>query len=154
MESKDYHYIRKTFKLAIKAVDKGNHPFSAILVRNDQVIMVALNTVLTEKDVTRHAELNLISEASKNFSREELVESTIYCSTEPCAMCTGAIVWSGIRSIVYGCSAVRLGEIVGESFVTSCRSILKNSNENFLVTGPLLEEEASGAHECFWTKQN
>lgn len=61
----------------------------------------AENTVVTEHDVTGHAELNLVRRASMRFEVETLEGVTLYTSTEPCAMCSSAIYWSGIGRVVY-----------------------------------------------------
>lgn len=92
--------IRQTISLAQAAVDKQlGHPFGAILVDKEsgKVMLEATNTVFKDKDVTRHAELNLCSTASQQFTRKQLLDAILYTSTEPCAMCSGAIYWSGIR---------------------------------------------------------
>jgi tRNA(Arg) A34 adenosine deaminase TadA len=143
-------YLRKSFALAQKAIQNGNHPFGAILVISDQIVMEIENTVLTENDVTRHAELNLISQATRTYSAEQLKHSILYTSTEPCAMCSGAVYWAGIRHVVYGCSATTLGKHSNGSFMVSCRSVFQHARENVQVEGPLLEDEASLVHANFW----
>ena len=60
-------------------------------------------------DITRHAELNLISMATQKFSRDVLEQCTLYTSCEPCLMCTGAFRWSGIRQLVYALPNETLG---------------------------------------------
>ena len=80
----------------------GNHPFAAVLVDEDgRVLLQAENTVVTDRDGTGHAETNLVRLATQRFSPEELARCTIYASTEPCAMCAGAIHWSHIGRVVY-----------------------------------------------------
>jgi tRNA(Arg) A34 adenosine deaminase TadA len=115
------------------------------------IVAEAENTVITDSDVTRHAELNLISAAAGKFSVEERSRMILYASTEPCAMCTGAIVWSGIKNIVYGCSSKLLNQIANGHFTIECRKILEHSNEEYSVEGPLLEEEAVNLHLSYWT---
>ena len=96
-------FIRQAIELSESAVKHGNHPFGACLVSKDgQVLLTAENTVnAPNTDITRHAELNLISTASQKFSRDILEKCTLYTSCEPCLMCTGAFRWSGIRQLVY-----------------------------------------------------
>ena len=143
-------YIQKTYALAKSAVEKGNHPFGALLVINHQVAFTAENSVLTDQDVTKHAELNLVSSVSQKLSAELLGQSILYTSTEPCAMCTGAIFWAGISAIVYGCSASKLGEIAGGSFVVPCRELLKFGHRTIKVVGPVLETQGAAIHRNFW----
>jgi tRNA(Arg) A34 adenosine deaminase TadA len=87
-------FIRRAIELSVLAKDHGNHPFGALLVNDDnEIILEAENTVYTEHDVTRHAELNLVSKASRTLDPEVIQQSTLYTSTEPCAMCSGSIFW-------------------------------------------------------------
>jgi tRNA(Arg) A34 adenosine deaminase TadA len=103
-------FIRQAIELSLSAVEHGNHPFGACLVSEDgQVLLTAENTVrVPNTDVTRHAELNLISMATQKFSQDILKKCTLYTSCEPCLMCTGAFRWSGIRQLVYALSSETL----------------------------------------------
>jgi tRNA(Arg) A34 adenosine deaminase TadA len=143
-------YIMETYQLALSAQEKGNHPFGALLVIDGEVILTAENTVNTDHDITKHAELNLISKATHELDPKRLWSSILYTSTEPCAMCTGAIFWSGVSKIVYGCSATTLGEIAGGSFVVPCRELLKYGQREITVVGPVLEDQGTFIHRNFW----
>lgn len=145
-------FIKRSIELAHLSVQMGNHPFGALLVQGGAIILEAQNTVTIDKDVTCHAELNLVSEASRLFSPEFLKTTILYTSTEPCAMCAGAIYWSGIRHIVYACSAQRLGEIAGGSFVVDSKTLLRHGKDLTVVEGPFFEKEASELHQKFWKK--
>jgi tRNA(Arg) A34 adenosine deaminase TadA len=104
-------FIRQAIELSSSAVEHGNHPFGACLVsKNGKVLLTAENTVGTSNnDMTRHAELNLISMATQKFTQDFLEECTLYTSCEPCLMCTGAFLWSGIRQLVYALPNETLG---------------------------------------------
>ena len=143
-------FIRESIRLAYEARENGNHPFGALLVLDGEVVLTAVNTVNTERDVTRHAELNLVSKACRLFVPGQLAKMILYTSTEPCAMCAGAIVWAGIPTIVYGCSAERLGEMAGGSFVVPCRQLFALGGVNTAVSGPILPDEAAQVHVGFW----
>ncbi len=98
-------HIKRAIDLSVSAIEHENHPFGSILVIDDKEVVSAENSVITDKDVTRHAELNLVSLASKQYSSDELNHAVLYTSTEPCAMCCGAIYgwyWkSGLRLCHY-----------------------------------------------------
>jgi tRNA(Arg) A34 adenosine deaminase TadA len=143
-------YLHQTFTLAQQAVKNGNHPFGALLVLDGEVVAEAQNTVISDNDVTRHAELNLISKFAHSFSEDQLGRIVLYASTEPCAMCTGPIVWSGIKKIVFGCSSAELNRIAQGQFTIECREIFKHSTETYDVTGPLLQKQAAEIHSGFW----
>jgi tRNA(Arg) A34 adenosine deaminase TadA len=142
--------IRRCYELASEAARNGDEPFGALLEKDGEILMTARNTIHTDRDATRHAELNLIVSASRALDPETLGASTLYTSTEPCAMCAGAIYWSGISSVVYGCSAETLGRIAGGAFVVPCREIFARSTRRVAVMGPVLEDEGARQHEEYW----
>ena len=110
-------FVRKSIELAQKAKEKGNEPFGACLVKDGEIILTAENTIHSDRDPTRHAETNLVIQASQIFDTKTLKDSILYASTEPCAMCAGAIYWAGIRTVVFGCSNQTLIEIAGPLFI-------------------------------------
>ena len=65
-------------------------------------------------------------------------------------MCAGAIFWSGIRRVIYGCPAERLATFATGSFVVPCRELFGKGAQPTEVVGPLLEDEAASVHEGFW----
>lgn len=148
--SDEEKHITTCYQLAELSVKRGNHPFGALLVIDDQEVARAENTVLTDRDVTRHAELNLVGTVTRNFDPAQLQRAILYTSTEPCAMCSGAIYWSGIRHIVYGCSASALGEIAGATFIVPCRELLAYGCEPSTITGPILPLKGAAIHRNFW----
>lgn len=143
-------FIQECYRLARQTVEHGNHPFGALLVFQNEIILTAENTIYTEKDVTRHAELNLVSQACRQFPVETLHAATLYTSTEPCAMCTGAIYWAGIRTVVYGCSATGLASVVGHDFLNPCAELLATGQNPTTVIGGILEDEGLAIHQGYW----
>lgn len=78
---------------------------------------------------------------------------TLYSSTEPCAMCAGAIYWSGIGRVVFACSETRLGEIAGIGLNVPSREVLQTGARRVEVVGPTdLEGEAAAVHKEFWPR--
>ena len=152
----DTQHLRTAIQVAQAARDHGNHPFGALLVdENNQVLLKAENTVVTGSDCTGHAETNLMRLASQHFSPEQLVLCTLYTSTEPCAMCAGAIHWGNVRRVVFALSEVGLYEIVGPSpdhLMLPCREVFAHSGREVEVVGPAteLDEEARAVHLGFW----
>ena len=96
-------WMAKAIEEAMKSAQNGDGPVAAIIVQNDQIISVGRNTKTSENSGFAHAELNALLAAKPLLGREP--EGCILYSTfEPCAMCLGAITFSGIRKIVYGSS--------------------------------------------------
>jgi tRNA(Arg) A34 adenosine deaminase TadA len=144
------NYLQKALELARRSVQHGNHPFGALLVHEGQVVAEAENTVLVDKDPTQHAELRLVSQAARHLAPDVLAKATLYTSTEPCAMCAGAIYWTGVRRVVFGTSGKRLGELASGSFVVPSEGIFACGRETTELIGPLLADEADAIHAGFW----
>ena len=159
MNNKDLEHLRTAIAVAQAAREHGNHPFGAILVyENNQVLLQAENTVVTGKDCTGHAETNLMRLASQHFPPEKLATCTLYTSTEPCAMCAGAIHWGNVRRVVFALSEIDLYEMVGPSpdhLLLPCKEVFARSQRPVEVIGPApeLDVEARAVHDGFWSTQ-
>ncbi len=98
---RDEMHLLRAIELAHLSRANGNHPFGSLLVDGSgRVVLEAENTALTE-DLTAHAEFNVVRAACRQFDVATLEGATLYSATEPCAMCSGAIYWSGIGRVVY-----------------------------------------------------
>ena len=145
-DAADEAFIRRTYELARSSVEHGNHPFGSLLVHDGRMILEVENTVVRTGDPTQHAELNLMQEALRRFDPLIIRASTVYASTEPCAMCCGAIYWAGVPAVVYGCG----GEVLSGSLEVSSRDVFSKGTRPTAVTGPVLQEEGVPIHEAFW----
>ena len=143
-------FIRESIALANAAVAKGNEPFGALLVKDGEVVLRAENTIATGHDPTNHAEMNLVRLAVAQFDADFLAQCTLYTSTEPCAMCAGAIYWGNIGRIVFGCSESRLMEIAGGGLGIDSRNVLANASRSIEIVGPVIEDEAVQPHLNYW----
>lgn len=145
-----YPYIRECIRLANEAKTNGNHPFGSILVHNGDILLRAQNGVNTFNDLAQHPESILARSGASQFDADFLADCTLYTSTEPCPMCTGAIYWSGIGRIVFACSVEKLSEFVSDSLIMPCREILARGDHQVEVIGHILENEAAQVHVGFW----
>ncbi len=156
MDERDRQLLRRAVEVAQRARDAGNHPFGALLTSADrEVLLEAENTVTTARDVTGHAELNLVRLASGAYSEAELADCSLYTSTEPCAMCAGGIYWSGIGRVVYALAEARLGEFTGAdaenpTMHLSARTVRAAGQRSIAVEGPAALPEAEAVHAGFW----
>ena len=141
-------FIKQCHALAISAGKKGNHTFGAVLVHQNRVIMTAENTVNSDDDPTRHAELNLVVKRQRAFPEGVLRESGLYTSTAPCLMCTAVIWEAGIRRIVFSVSYEAFARLTGYQSVP-CDEVFERLGANAEVIGPILEKEGLAVFE-FW----
>lgn len=141
-------FIRLTYQLAAEAAGRGDDPFGALLVVEGRVVLSAANTIHTEHDLTRHAEMNLVSLAARTLPAEALARSTLYTSTEPCVMCTGAVFWAGIPRVVFGCSASAVAQAYGATWAVACRETFGRLRSNVELVGPVLEAEGLPLHRA------
>jgi tRNA(Arg) A34 adenosine deaminase TadA len=150
-------HLRRAIDLARRARDRGNHPFGAVLVDGDgTVLLEAENTIRSDRDVTAHAETNLVRMATHKFPKEFLAHCTVYTSTEPCVMCAGAIFWSNVRRVVFGLDQAGIREIIAgdpENFHISitARELFALGDHRVEISGPHLLEEARAVHDGFWS---
>lgn len=151
MPKTDEYWIRQAIRLAGEARNRGDEPFGAVLVSNDSVVLEARNAIHTENDLTQHAELRLVSAASRRLDPGVVAAATVYTSTEPCAMCAGAIYWSRIARIVFGVAAAGLEEMTGgDGLHQPSRRVLGAASRQITIDGPLLEAEARSVHKGYW----
>lgn len=143
-------FIREAIALSEAAVAHGNEPFGALLVKDGQVLLRAENTVDTGRDPTGHAETNLVRMAGAAYDPAFLAECILYTSTEPCPMCSAAIFWSGIRTVVYACSAAQLDTVADVGFNLTSREVFARARQPMQVSGPVLEDEAMRVHRAYW----
>ncbi len=155
MNEKTRRLLRAAIGVAHDARENGNHPFGALLAdQAGNILLQAENTVVTDNDSTAHAELNLMRLASGKYNRDFLKNCTLYTSTEPCPMCSGAIFWGNVRRVVYGLSEEALYELADEAsedvLRLPCKDVFERGRKQVEVIGPVLEEEAREVHAGFW----
>ena len=158
MRETDLTYLRAAFAVAERARQAGDHPFGAVLVGPDDRILLEQGNGFTAcgHDMTAHAERVLATRASKLYRPAFLADCTMYVSAEPCAMCAGAIYWSGIGRVVYGQSEASLKAMTGNhdenpTLDLPCRQVFAAGQRPVEVIGPLLEDEAAALQNGFWT---
>lgn len=160
MNERDIELLKQAVEIARLARQHGNHPFGALLADAEgNVLLTAENTVVTEKDCTGHAETNLMRLASHQFDPGFLSQCTLYTSTEPCAMCSGAIYWGGVGRVVFALSETELYEMTGSdpqnpTLSLPCREVFARGQRLVVVEGPADLPEARQVHHGFWNKES
>lgn len=150
-------HLDHAIALARAARERGDHPFGSVVVTPGGTMIDGLNSVLTGNDPTGHAETNAVRAAAAALEPIELAASTLYTSTEPCAMCAGAIYWSGIGRVVYALGEDALIEMVREqegvpTMAMPCREVFARGGRAVEVVGPVEVDGAEEVHAGFWDR--
>jgi len=153
----DLAYLRRSFDVARRSREGGDHPFGSVLVGPAGEVLREQGNGYTSEggDRTAHAERLLASWAARAHDLPFLQRCTLYSSAEPCAMCAGAIYWSGIGRVVYGQSEKGLKEQTGAheenpTLDLPCRVVFGAGQRATEVVGPLLEDEAAALQAGAW----
>lgn len=105
----DEHFMREALKEARKAFERDEVPIGAVVVKDNRVIARGYNQVEMLRDATAHAEMLAIGAASNALENWRLLDTTLYCTLEPCTMCAGALFLSRVKRLVWGAPDIRQG---------------------------------------------
>ncbi len=135
---RDDYFMRLAIREAERALEHEDVPIGAVLVRDGEVVAAAHNERELRQDPTAHAEMIAMREAARVASSWRLLDTVLYVTLEPCAMCAGAIVLARVPRVVYGASDPKAG---------ACGSVLDVLGESRLNHRP---DVARGllTHEC------
>lgn len=97
----DEDWMKQALKLALVAQEAGEVPVGAILVAGNTVLGEGWNQPIRAKDPTAHAEIAAIRQAAQQLQNYRLVDTTLYVTLEPCAMCAGAMIHARIQRLVF-----------------------------------------------------
>ena len=138
----DASFMCEAIRLSQLAVEHGNEPFGAVLVKNGEIVFTNENQIYTRHDPTFHGEAGLIREFCAKTSITDLYDYTLYSSCEPCFMCSGAMVWVKLGRLVYGASNSDLEAILGNEGCNCSKIVFDNSFWQPQVTAGILRDES------------
>jgi tRNA(adenine34) deaminase len=107
----DERFMRLALTEARAATEHGDTPVGAVVVRNGEVIATGRNERELRGDPTAHAETIALREAARATGNWRVLDSVLYVTLEPCAMCAGAIVLSRVPSVVFGARDPKAGAV-------------------------------------------
>lgn len=105
----DAYWMAQALQLAEKAEQLGEVPVGAILVKDDEVVGQGFNQPILRNDPTAHAEIIAMREAGERLQNYRLVDTTLFVTLEPCAMCAMAMVHARIKKVVFATREPRTG---------------------------------------------
>jgi tRNA(adenine34) deaminase len=106
---RDEYFMRLALREAERALEHGDVPIGAVVVRDGEVIAAARNERELRGDPTAHAEVLALREASARLGTWRLLDTALYVTLEPCAMCAGAIVLGRVPRVVYAADDPKAG---------------------------------------------
>ena len=148
----DEVFMRKAIELSMLAVEHGNEPFGAVLVKDNEMVFTNENQIYTRHDPTFHGEAGLIREFCAQTGITDLQEYTMYSSCEPCFMCSGSMVWVKLGRLVYAASNMELEKILGNEGCNCSKMVFDNSFWQPQVTAGVLREESLVILKAYFEK--
>ncbi len=139
------YFMREALKEAKKAYLIDEVPVGCVIVYDNKIIARGHNKREKLQQSLAHAEIVAINKACKKIGSWRLEDCTMYITLEPCAMCSGAIIQSRIKEVIYGAYDYRFG---------MHKSIMNlfdvKFNHMVRITGGLLEDECSNIIKEFF----
>jgi tRNA(adenine34) deaminase len=146
---RDEYFMRLALREAERALEHDDVPIGALIVHEGEVVAAARNERELRGDPTAHAEMLALREASRHLESWRLLDTALYVTLEPCAMCAGAIVLARVPRVVYAADDPKAGA------AGSVLNVLAEPRLNHrpAVAGGLLAEEAAGLLRAFFASK-
>ena len=134
---------------ARKALEHDDVPVGAVVVHGTDIIGAGHNERERREDPTAHAEVLALREAAAALGSWRVLDSTLYVTLEPCAMCAGAIILARIPRVVYACADPKAGA------AGSVLDVLAQPRLNHrpVVTGGVLATEGAALLREFFRRR-
>ena len=132
---------------AKKAAEENEVPVGAVIVKNGEIIARGRNMREKKQNSLSHAEIEAINNACKKLNNWHLDDCEIYVTLEPCPMCTGAIINSRIKTVVFGAYDFKAGCM--DSVINLCNYPFNHKPE---IYGGICEEECTEILQKFFEK--
>jgi tRNA(adenine34) deaminase len=148
---RDEYYMRLALREAERALEHGDVPIGCVIAHGGEVIAAARNERELRGDPTAHAEILALREASRHLGGWRLLDTVLYVTLEPCAMCAGAVVLARVPRVVYAASDPKAGaagsvlDVLGEP---------KLNHRPDLAGGLLADEGADLLRQFFGLRRN
>ena len=139
-------FMSRALELARQARAAGEVPVGAVIVKDNRIVAEGFNQPISGNDPTAHAEMIAMRAAARTIGSYRLLDTTLYVTLEPCAMCAGAMVHARIKQLVFGAADPRAGA-VGSVFNIAQHAALNHRLE--VASGPLADESAALLREFF-----
>lgn len=137
--------MKEALVLAEKAFDNGEVPVGAVIVKNGEIIAKGRNMREEKQNALSHAEIEAINNACKKLGSWRLDDCEMYVTLEPCPMCTGAIINSRIKTLIFGAYDLKAGSV--DSVINLCDYPYNHKPE---IYGGIMEDESTKILQKFF----
>lgn len=142
----DAFWMEIALKEAQASARQDEVPVGAVLVFDNQLIARSGNRTLCDQDPTAHAEIVTLRTAAQVLGNHRLLDTTLYVTLEPCAMCAGALIQARVKRLVYGASDLKAGAVDSHFGICSAAFL----NHRLEITSGLLGDECSQVLQEFF----
>ena len=142
------NFMLEALAEAKKAYSEGEVPVGAVIVKDGEIIAKCHNQREQKQNALSHAEIECINAACKVLNSWRLEDCELYVTLEPCPMCTGAIINSRIKTVVFGAYDLRAGSM--DSVINLCDYPYNHKPE---IYGGILEDECKKLMEEFFKEK-
>jgi tRNA(adenine34) deaminase len=148
-QEQDSLWMQRALEQARAALTDDEVPIGAVIVQDGRLVAEAYNLTRTAADPTAHAELVAIRRAAARLGGWRLLDTTIYVTLEPCAMCAGAIVLARLQRVVFGAFDPKAGMCGSLGCVVQDRRL----NHRAALTAGVLAEPAADLLRSFFRQR-
>ena len=145
----DIGFMKRAIELAREAELAGEVPVGAVVVKDGAIIAEGWNRPISTHDPSAHAEMIAMRAAAQALGNYRLLDTTLYVTLEPCAMCAGAMVHARVKRLVYAAPDPRAGA-TGSVFNIVQHPAL---NHRIAVTGGVLADDCSSLLRAFFASR-
>jgi len=146
---RDESFMRLALREAERAMEHDDVPIGAVIVHDGEVLATGRNEREERQDPTAHAEVLALREAAERLGSWRVLDSVLYVTLEPCAMCAGAIVLARVPRVVFGAWDPKAGA-AGSVLDILAQPQLNHRPE---VSGGLLAEECGALLTSFFASR-
>ncbi|MEE8519505.1 MAG: nucleoside deaminase [Dehalococcoidia bacterium] len=145
MDQEDF--MRLAIAEGERSIAEGGRAFACVLVKDGEVVATGRNRVIQDGDPTSHAELDIIRAYTRESGVSDLEGYVMYTDCEPCAMCSSAIAWANISTVVFGADRTDGPTSYSRQVDLSCEEVLRRSGKQVEVIPHVLRSECAALFE-------
>lgn len=133
-------FMSRALEMAERGRLAGEPPVGACIVKDGEVLACLHNAVVSEMDITAHAEVRVLREACRMLKALDLSGCEIYSTVEPCAMCMSACYYAHVSRLVYGARLSDMTEYTGDELSVRPDELIRGQQRQVEVVGDFMRE--------------